>query len=201
MCASDSVCVRAVFASVRVCVRLRARVGVCVRAFASVCVRMHVRVRLRVRVRLTSVCVRLRGCVCVRLCAHARVCARVLRACVCVCGLSACAFAGVRVAVLLRGALGMISLCWRDIKGTRRVLEGPRGVLEGTPGHSRGTHRLMGCTLGYLGGFPIKRLRACVAVHLLGCIPHTRGGARHGTGALGELAPPEGYSTSTHVGP
>ncbi len=58
----------------------------------------------------------------------------------------------------------------------------------------------MGCALGYLGGFPIKRLRACVAVHLLGCVPHTTGGARHGTGALGKLAPPEGYSTSTHVG-
>ncbi len=43
-------------------------------------------------------------------------------------------------------------------------------------------------------------LRACVAVHRLGCVSHTTGGARHGTGALGALAPPEGYSTSTHVG-
>jgi hypothetical protein len=58
----------------------------------------------------------------------------------------------------------------------------------------------MGWTLGVLRGYPQKRLRACVAVHLLGCISHTRGGARHGTGALGKLAPPEGYSTSIHVG-
>jgi hypothetical protein len=29
---------------------------------------------------------------------------------------------------------------------------------------------------------------------------HHNGGAQHCTGALGELAPPQGYSTSTHVG-
>jgi hypothetical protein len=57
----------------------------------------------------------------------------------------------------------------------------------------------MGCTLGYVGVTPRKRLRACVAVHLLGSISHTTGGARHGTGALCKLAPPEGYSTSIHV--
>ncbi len=59
---------------------------------------------------------------------------------------------------------------------------------------------LMRCTLGYLGGSPRKSVRACVAVHLWGYMTHRKRGARHCTGALGELAPPDGYSTSTHVG-
>jgi hypothetical protein len=59
---------------------------------------------------------------------------------------------------------------------------------------------LMGCTLGYLGGTPRKCARACVAVHRLGRLTHRKRGARRCTGALGELAPPEGNSTSTHAG-
>jgi hypothetical protein len=126
VCATFVVCVRAVFACARVCVRLRVCVGVCVDAFASVCVRMR-----------------------------AGLCARSACGRGYVCGLSACACDGVRVAVLLRGALGMLSMYWRDIKGTWTVLEGPRGVLEGTPWHSRGTHKLMGHS-GVLTGFSHK---------------------------------------------
>jgi hypothetical protein len=44
------------------------------------------------------------------------------------------------------------------------------------------------------------RACVCVAVHLPGWITHPKRGARHCTAALGELAPPEGYSTSTHLG-
>ncbi len=59
---------------------------------------------------------------------------------------------------------------------------------------------LTGCTREYLGGTPREGVRACDTVHLLGRLTHRKRGARHCTGALGELAPPEGYSTSTHAG-
>jgi hypothetical protein len=127
------------------------------------------------------------ACVCVRVCATACVCAcaRVclrLRARVFVC--AACAFAGVHVAVLLRGALRMHSWYLRDTKGTRRVLRALEGYSEGTHASverssttSWGSLRLMGCTLGYLWGNPRKCVRACVAVPLLGSMTRHDGDA------------------------
>ncbi len=67
-------------------------------------------------------------CVCVRTSAWMRACSACNR--VCVCGLSASAFEGVRVSLLLRGALRMLSWYLRDTKGTRRVLEGTRRALK-----------------------------------------------------------------------
>ncbi len=99
-----------------------------------------------------------------------------VRARLCVGGSSACAFAGVRVAVLLRGALGMLSWYMWDTKGTRGGLEGysegTHASVERSSTTSSGSHRLMGCTLGYLGGTPRKCVRACVAVPLLGSMAH-----------------------------
>ncbi len=113
-------------------------------------------------------------------------CAR--SACVrgCVGGLSASAFEGVRVSVLLRG------LGWylRDMEGTRRVLEGYSRALEGHSSGSRGVRMLLLSgplavlagswgTLGYSGGTPRMCVRACVAVPLLGRMTHHDGDARH----------------------
>jgi hypothetical protein len=135
VCATDFVvCVCAVFACVRVCPRA--------------CV----------FVRARCACVRVRPSVC----ACARVCAHSAGAIVCVCGLSACAFAGVCVAVLLRGALGMLSWHLRDTKGTRRVLKAYscfcQAVLQGfSQAHgveSRGTR-----------GVP-RKVRTCVCAHI-----------------------------------
>jgi hypothetical protein len=59
---------------------------------------------------------------------------------------------------------------------------------------------LTGCTLGYFGGTP-RFAYLCVWLCIfLGCMTHRKRNAWHCTGTLGELAPPEGYLTSTHVG-
>jgi hypothetical protein len=193
VCATDFVvCVRAVFACVRVCPRA--------------CV--FVRARCA------------RGSVRPSVCACARVCARVLRARLFVCAAwSVCAFAGVRVAVLLRGALRMHSWYLRD---TRRVLGGPSRALEGysrvleaysrrthacVERSSSGSHRLMGCTLGYLGGTPRMCVRACDAVHLLGCMTHHKRGRAtlHGssrrTGSAGLVLDAYSHRLSLLCGP
>ena len=142
--------------------------------------RWHERVCVRRRVRP---CVF--ACVCV---GSAWACARVcVHVCLCVSRDGVFAFAGVRVFVLLGGALG-------DVKGYSGRTH------ASVKRSSRGSHRLMGCTVGYLGGTPRKCVRAGVAVHRLGCITHDNGDARHCTAALGELVPPEGYSTSTRIG-
>jgi hypothetical protein len=72
-----------------------------------------------------------------------------------------CAFAGVHVSVLLKGAIGLLSWYLRDTKGTRgysRVLEGTRGtqgvrmlLSSGPQGVLTGSR---GVLWGYLGGFP-----------------------------------------------
>ena len=126
-------------------VRVRARV---------LRVRMHVCVRLRVRECLdawASACVRMRAglharpaCVCVRLeCVRIRGCAR------------GCATQGYS-----RGYSGWHG---RDTKG---FSEGYSSRMHASfKRSSRGSHKLMGCTLGYLGGTPRNCVRACVAVH------------------------------------
>jgi hypothetical protein len=62
---------------------------------------------------------------------------------------SVCAFAGVRVAVLLRGALGMLSWYLRNLNGTRRVIKGSRrgtqaAVSRCTLASVERSYRLMG---------------------------------------------------------
>ena len=122
--------------------RTRATDGVCVRVCLRACV---------------CVCVRLRRCASARMRGRGS-CARVLRACVraSVRGVSGCAFEGVRVSLLLRGALGMLRLLGctlRYSRGTPRKgvracgcahvgrSGGPsnsvEGYSEGTQGYSR----------------------------------------------------------------
>jgi hypothetical protein len=88
-----------------------------------------------------------------------------VRARLCVGRSSACAFAGVRVSVLLRGSLRMLSWYLRDTKGTRKAREGysegTHASVERSSTTSSGSHRLMGCTLGYLGGTP-RKVCSCV---------------------------------------
>ncbi len=137
--------------------RLSTRWHKLVRATDCVCVRVCLPACERLCV---DVCVD--ACASVCACIRARVCVRK------VCGLSVCAFQGVRVAVLLRGVLGMLSWCLRDMKGTRRVLRAREGYSEGTHASverssttSSGSHKLTGCTLGYLGGTP-RKVCSCV---------------------------------------
>ncbi len=155
-------------------------------AFAWVCVRVFGHVRLR-------------GCVCMqRLCVHARGPARAscVRACVCV-------FICARVPLHAYARLcyagghysGVLVGCSAGTCGVSTVLgEYSRGTrsctLAAVEGYSRRT-RAHGVYSGVPRGYP-QRGRTCV----LHCrLTHRKRGARHCTGALGELAPPEGYST------
>jgi hypothetical protein len=174
---------------------------------------MHVRERVRqtmcapvcvfvgVRACAVVVCVRMHTCGLARLWVHARLrarsaCVRFMCACV-----SVCAFGCVRASVLFRGTLGLLRWYLRGINGTRGVLEGTRGVLKPYSCFCQVALEGFSQAHGVLRGAPPEsayvRLTLCI---FRGCMPHRKSGARHCTGALGELAPPEGYSTSTHLG-
>ena len=102
-------------------------------------------------------------CVCVRVRLHVFVRARLL-GCV-----------GVRLCVHARGSV--CAFCVRSCLCVCAFEGVQRRTHASFKRSSRGSHKLTGSTLGYSGGTPRKRLRACVAVHLLGCIPR----AVHGT--------------------
>ncbi len=127
------------------------------------------------------------ACVCVRLCVCASAwmragpsaCASCVRACLCVRLSTLCVCVHIRVRT-----------CGRDINGTRRVLVGHSMAYSCSWGVLWGTYRV-------LPESAYVRVWLCI---FWGCMAHHNGGARHCTGALGKLAPPEGYSTSTHVG-
>jgi hypothetical protein len=135
---------------------------VCVRVWFPACVCACVFVRLRV-VACAPVCVYKR----------AGLCARSVSAYVYLCGLSVCAFEGVRAFVHSGGLL-------RYSAGTCGIPRVPGRYSRALEGHSlrthasvkrssRGSHRLMGCTLGYLGVSPNKCVLTSAdrPVHLL----------------------------------
>ncbi len=101
------------------CVRERVRLTMC----APVCVSMGVRACVR-RLRVRAL-----ACGLARLWVHAGLRARSACVRVYVCGLSVCAFAGVRASVLFSGILGLLRWYLGDTNGTRRVL---KEYLRGT---------------------------------------------------------------------
>ncbi len=160
-----------------VCVREGASSGVCV-CVASCCV-------LRVHAWGPPACAGLRAYLCGCVCARFRVRTRG-------CATQACT----------RGTLWLLRWYLRDINGTRRVLGGALdGALKIQSRGTQGVLVLMGCTLGYLGGYSREvptRVCDCASSGLCGTSQERRMALQRG--ALGELAPPKGYSTSTHVG-